>query len=91
MSVCFSIPMELKNGRLEYSECTMYKLNYSDIAKNYRGIESGLKSLKGSSAEIIPCTNGWVYEKSVYKSTVVSEVYSFIIGMSSLPVHLHTY
>ncbi|XP_068618666.1 beta-alanine transporter-like [Battus philenor] len=62
-----SIPMELKNGVLEYSECSMYDLNYTYIASNYPDIE------EADRGDIIPCANGWYYEKDVYKNTVVTE------------------
>lgn len=64
--------MELKNGVLQYSECSMYKLNYSDIAKSYRTLDD--IALKQSTAEIVPCTKGWNYNRNIYKNTVVTEV-----------------
>lgn len=64
--------MELKNGELKYSECTMYKLNYSKIAKTYESLD--YFNLKETSPEIVPCISGWTYDKTVYKNTVVTEV-----------------
>ncbi|KAG6460643.1 hypothetical protein O3G_MSEX012119 [Manduca sexta] len=64
-----SIPLELKNGALEYSECYMYNLNYSDVVKNYENA----KAMKEVSGDLVQCTNGWMYDKSIYKSTVVTE------------------
>ncbi|KAL0822246.1 hypothetical protein ABMA28_004373 [Loxostege sticticalis] len=66
-----SIPLELKNGNLQYSQCTMYNLNYTDILKNYQSLEEAI--IKETPAEIVPCRNGWSYDKNVYKNTVVSE------------------
>ncbi|CAH0730021.1 unnamed protein product, partial [Brenthis ino] len=62
-----SIPLELKNGELEYSQCSMYNLNYSELLKSYPDIEIG------DFAEITPCTDGWMYDKNIYKNTVVTE------------------
>lgn len=73
----FSIPLELKNGNLQYSQCTMYNLNYTDILKNYQSLEEAI--IKETPAEIVPCRNGWSYDKNVYKNTVVSEVTSFVL------------
>ncbi|CAB3220385.1 unnamed protein product [Arctia plantaginis] len=66
-----SIPMELKNGVLQYSECSMYNLNYSDIAKSYQTLDD--IALIQSSSETIPCTKGWNYNRNIYKNTVVTE------------------
>lgn len=46
----------------------MYNLNYSEILKSYPDIEIG------DFAEITPCTDGWMYDKNIYKNTVVTEV-----------------
>ncbi|XP_045450926.1 beta-alanine transporter-like [Melitaea cinxia] len=63
-----SIPLELKNGVLEYSQCNMYNLNYSEIMKNYSDIAN-----IDQSTEVMPCQNGWNYETTTYKSSVVTE------------------
>ncbi|XP_045766774.1 beta-alanine transporter [Maniola jurtina] len=64
-----SIPLELKNEQLEYSSCTMYNLNYTDIVSNYPNIEDN----QDKQVETIPCSDGWVYEMNTYKNTVVIE------------------
>ncbi|XP_069358958.1 beta-alanine transporter [Maniola hyperantus] len=64
-----SIPLELKNDQLEYSSCTMYNLNYTDIVGNYPNIEDN----QYKQAETIPCSDGWVYDMNTYKNTVVIE------------------
>ncbi|XP_063363529.1 beta-alanine transporter [Cydia amplana] len=57
-----SIPMELRNGVLQYSQCSMYELN------------SSLSQLpEPADRRVVPCTHGWHYDRSVYKNTVVSE------------------
>ena len=65
--------MELKNGELEYSQCNMYKLNYSEVMKSYP--ES---ILDRDLTEVTPCTDGWMYEMDTYKNTVVTEVLVYI-------------
>ncbi|CAG9561459.1 unnamed protein product [Danaus chrysippus] len=60
-----SIPLELKNGEFEYSQCNMYQLNYSNVLENYPNIETPVL------AEIVPCVDGWTFETN--KTTVVSE------------------
>nr|XP_032520518.1 beta-alanine transporter-like [Danaus plexippus plexippus]XP_032520519.1 beta-alanine transporter-like [Danaus plexippus plexippus] len=60
-----SIPLELKNGEFEYSQCNMYKLNYSNVIENYPNIETPVL------AEIVPCMDGWTFETN--QTTVVSE------------------
>ncbi|CAK1585916.1 unnamed protein product [Parnassius mnemosyne] len=63
-----SIPLEVKNDVLQYSKCRLYDLNYSYIASNYPNLEE-----IEETTDTIPCNNGWTYDKSVYKSTVVTE------------------
>ncbi|CAK1544877.1 unnamed protein product [Leptosia nina] len=65
----FSIPKELRNGILEYSQCEMYNMNYTDILTQY---PIDVFPQEGS-ADVVPCQNGWVYENTVYQSTVVTE------------------
>ncbi|XP_045486894.1 beta-alanine transporter-like [Pieris rapae] len=67
----FSIPQERRNGILDFSQCNMYDINYTDILSRYSTIEEALM-LEGP-ADIVPCKNGWVYEDTVYQSTVVTE------------------
>lgn len=50
----------------------MFNLNYTDILKTHSNIEEAIA--KEIPAEIIPCRNGWIYDKSIYANTVVSEV-----------------
>ncbi|XP_053606652.1 beta-alanine transporter [Plodia interpunctella] len=56
-----SIPMELKDGELTYSACSMYQLNFSDL------------SGRREDAEVVPCSHGWQYDHSVYTNTIVTE------------------
>ncbi|XP_038223526.1 beta-alanine transporter [Zerene cesonia] len=66
-----SIPLELRNGVLEYSQCNMYDLNYTDILNQYTTLEEA--AVSEGTADIVPCRNGWMYENVVYQSTVVTE------------------
>ncbi|KAJ2943570.1 hypothetical protein O0L34_g16679 [Tuta absoluta] len=66
-----SIPLEMRSGELQYSQCNMYKLNYSEIVKNYPRLEDAL--IRDTPSEIIPCAYGWTHERSVYTNTVVTE------------------
>ncbi|XP_047534605.1 beta-alanine transporter [Vanessa atalanta] len=68
LSKNLSIPLELKNGQLEYSQCSMYNLNYSDIMIQYPDIDES----RGLT-DVIPCNNGWNFELNTYKNTVVTE------------------
>ncbi|XP_072947165.1 beta-alanine transporter [Epargyreus clarus] len=66
-----SIPLDLRNGNLEYSQCSMYNYNYSEILRTYQNLENAIGN--ETTPEIIPCTHGWVYDKTVYSDTVTTE------------------
>lgn len=73
--------MEIKDGALKYSECKMFKRNYSELAllwlnKNPNEILINYKHLLDESEnyEIINCQYGWHYDKSMFPATVISEV-----------------
>lgn len=76
-----SIPLVLKNGEYQYSECEMYKRNYTEIVRylEHRApmdlIFGRVQSIEDpTGAPIIKCNNGWKYDKSMYPVTVASEV-----------------
>ncbi|KAI8425983.1 hypothetical protein MSG28_004967 [Choristoneura fumiferana] len=50
-----SIPLEFKNDVLQYSECSMYDLNYSEVLKS--------PTFDQSSARIVPCKS-WTFDRS---------------------------
>lgn len=81
----FSIPLELRNEQLEYSECSMYKLNYTELVGSYPSLEG----LQDSQPETVPCTHGWVYDMSTYTNTVVSEVILFEVSFRPLDCLYH--
>lgn len=68
----FSIPPVFRDGELQYSQCEMYDLNYLNISE-YRGIQE-IKEILPSDKIITKCKNGWVYDKSLYINTVITEV-----------------
>ena len=79
-----SIPFELKNGVYQYSECEMYKRNYTEIVRYLERrapmdlIHGRIKRIEDpSGAPIVKCMHGWKYDKSMYPLTVVSEVSGF--------------
>src|SRR5687768_11009255 len=60
-----------------YDQCLYYDLDYARISKsNY---ENALASVNFTTAETKSCSD-WVYDTSIYKSTMVTEV-------SSLGIH----
>ncbi|KAG5679520.1 hypothetical protein PVAND_009083 [Polypedilum vanderplanki] len=87
-----SIPYEIRDGIERYAECKMYNRNYSELAQwlvenlnetlinqKYSFDEVNLKNL-----EIINCKDGWVYDKSLYPATVISE-WNLVCEMDYLP------
>lgn len=76
-----SIPIELKNGKEAYSECRMYNRNYTNLVnlwseKNPYEILLNHNYLltEAKDFEIIDCNKGWHYDRSIFTSTVISEV-----------------
>ncbi|OQV14659.1 Carcinine [Hypsibius exemplaris] len=63
-------PLERRNGELVPSRCRMYELNYTSETRAHL-----LEIINRSSVALttIPCTDGWVYNREVYQSTVVTE------------------
>lgn len=64
----------------------MYARNYTDVLRSFHSkTESELRKIENEFAEnpqhlngdpfdIIDCTNGWVYDRSMFPNTVVMEV-----------------
>lgn len=61
-----SIPMETRDGVEMYSNCLMYDYNYTQV------LNEGLPH--NISVSQVPCKHGWNYDRSVYKSTLVTDM-----------------
>lgn len=79
----FSIPLELNVGDVgKYSECKMYDRNYTELIQMWMIDENPNNILINSANllsnndnfEIINCKHGWIFEKTMFSSTVISEV-----------------
>jgi hypothetical protein len=81
-----SIPFEMRDGEAKHMECKMYDRNYTEILhlwtkqnKNPNEILINHKHLLDANEmkknyEIINCEHGWTYDKSIFPTTVISEV-----------------
>lgn len=81
-----SIPRELHDREIKFSECRMYQRNYTNILRIFnntlpRDLFTNKDKLQllnntvyGLSDDEIHCKNGWNYDRSIFQSTVVTEV-----------------
>ena len=71
-----AIPMESKaGGGSRYSKCERFNLDYNSIKQE--DLESWNRSIEVANASTIKCDSGWVYDKSIFTSTVLSQVSVF--------------
>lgn len=68
-----SIPLEIRNDKLEYSQCKMYYRNYSQISQA-DDISSTFKEWKPNETKYVDCQHGWQYDDSQYESTIAMQV-----------------
>ena len=73
----------LKNATIpfegsQYSKCQMYQRNYTNWTTQ-DVIEAAMSDKQ--SLQIIPCTDGWNYDDSIYKSTIVTQVSVVIFSL----------
>lgn len=78
----FSIPLELRDGAEKFSSCKMFNRNYSELAQLFldKGIHETLINYehlldaKDKNYEITNCQHGWVFDRTMFSATVISEV-----------------
>ncbi|KAF5298983.1 hypothetical protein FQA39_LY11615 [Lamprigera yunnana] len=56
-----SIPSQEKNGSTQFGQCTTFVKSYTEDGHNLQ------------TNTTISCKNGWVYDKSIYQNSVVTE------------------
>jgi len=76
---CCSIPQEMRDGTLRYSQCQMFDRNYSALVVQVE-TEEDLDRLKQQisasnlSFSTTGCLHGWNFDYTDYATTVVTEV-----------------
>ena len=69
-----SIPLENRDGRLQYSQCLRYSVNYSQLVVDNQNDSIWPDQSFRHGNETMSCDQGWVYDTSQYKSTIIMEV-----------------
>lgn len=87
---CCSIPQELRDGTLKYSQCQMFDRNYSTLLVQIE-TEEDLDRLEQQISAInlslstTGCLHGWNFDYTQYATTIVTEVgYGLIYTCSTL-------
>ena len=65
------LPNEIKDGETVWSQCSMYDRNYTGWTRD--DVIMDLYNNK-SDLSVVPCRHGWVYDQSLYTSTIVTKV-----------------
>ncbi|XP_059609229.1 beta-alanine transporter [Phlebotomus argentipes] len=67
-----TVPLEMRDGAPRFSECLMFVRNYSEFAEIWddQGANASRNVL---SSEVSSCKNGWKYDTTIFRSTVVTE------------------
>lgn len=73
-----SIPMELRDGRQQYAQCSMFARNYTDIVRAIVSDGDWSQFVSQYDEQHTPqkvmCQNGWNYDRQAFPNTVVMEV-----------------
>ncbi|KAJ9596576.1 hypothetical protein L9F63_012409, partial [Diploptera punctata] len=74
----WSIPIQIRDGTVRYSQCQMFEHNYSSLLLNVETeddldrLEQQINSINLSST-ITSCVYGWNFDYTQYATTVVTE------------------
>lgn len=66
-----TLPIEIQNGELKYSQCELYDRNYSNFDDTLLG---DMLQQNNSHLKKISCPNDWEYDHSQYTRTIVMKV-----------------
>ena len=68
-----AIPIETKtSGSNRYEQCRMFDLPYREYSQE--SLQNWNRSLMTGNASIIDCESGWTFDRSIFISTVISQV-----------------
>lgn len=63
----FSLPMEMRDGVMQYSQCFMYNVSFGDI------LMAGGGPIPDANWSKMACQYGWEYSKVYFESTIATE------------------
>ena len=67
-----SIPMEEGGSGDGYDQCRMYDFRYENFT--HEQLVDWNRTIMIQNASIVPCTSGWVFDRTKFTSTIVSQV-----------------
>ena len=71
-----AIPKITRDGEERYDGCNMFDLPYANYSQ--KELEQWNRTIATDGVAIVPCTGGWLFDQSMFISTINSQVRAFI-------------
>ena len=82
-----AIPKITRDGEERYDGCNMFDLPYANYSQ--KELEQWNRTIATDGVAIVPCTGGWLFDQSMFISTINSQVMALLY--KALQTRLNTY